>query len=92
LVTKAEAEVLVVRRATFICCRRSMLQKLWKVGNDVRRCDVGDDVEALVEALDDVGDENGVEDRGADLGEGVGRDLLAIEVVADGEVPLLDVA
>jgi hypothetical protein len=56
------------------------------------RGDVGDRVEALVEALDDVGDEVGVEDRGTDLGEGVGRGLLAVEVVADGEVPLLNVA
>jgi hypothetical protein len=37
LATKAEAEVLAVRRATFISCRSSMLRELRKVGNDVRR-------------------------------------------------------
>jgi hypothetical protein len=37
LATKAEAEVLAVRRATFISCRSSMLRKLRKVGNGVRR-------------------------------------------------------
>jgi hypothetical protein len=37
LVTKAELEVLAVWRATFISCRSSMLRKLRKVGNDVRR-------------------------------------------------------
>jgi hypothetical protein len=55
------------------------------------RGDVSDGVEALIEALDDIGDEVGVGDRGADLDEGVGRGLLAVEVVTDGEVPLLDV-
>jgi hypothetical protein len=35
------------------------------------RGDVGDGVEALVEALDDIGDEVGVGDPGPDLGEGV---------------------
>jgi hypothetical protein len=57
-----------------------------------QRGDVGDGVEALVEAFDDVGDEVRVGDQGTDLGKGVGRDLLAVEVVTDGEVPLLDVA
>jgi hypothetical protein len=37
LATKAEAEVLAVRRATFISCRSSMLRKLRKVGNGARR-------------------------------------------------------
>jgi hypothetical protein len=56
------------------------------------RGDVSDGVEALVEALDDVSDEVGVRDQGADLGEGIGCNLLAVEVVADREVPLFDVA
>jgi hypothetical protein len=37
LATKAEAEVLALRCATFITCRSSMLRKLRKVGNGVRR-------------------------------------------------------
>jgi hypothetical protein len=37
LTTKAEAEVLAVRPATFISCRSSMLRKPRKVGNGVRR-------------------------------------------------------
>jgi hypothetical protein len=37
LATKAEAEVLVVRHTTFISCRSSMLRKLRKVENGMRR-------------------------------------------------------
>jgi hypothetical protein len=92
LATKVEAEVLVVRHATFISCRSSILRKLRKVGIAEERGDVDDRVEALIEALDDVGDEVRVGDRGTDLGEGVGRGLLAVEVVSDGEVPLFDIA
>jgi hypothetical protein len=91
LVTKAEAEGLAVWRATFM-----QEQHVAEVdeGRERReeRSDVGDRVEVLVESLDDVGDEVGVGNRGADLDEGVGRGLLAVEVVTEGEVPLLDVA
>ena len=56
------------------------------------RSDVGNVVEALVQPLDDVGDEVGVRDRGADLTEGVGHRILELEVLCDGAVLLHDAA
>ena len=53
--------------------------------------DVGDAVEALVEALYDVGDELGIGDGRTDLGEGVSHLLLQVKVLGDGPILLLDV-
>jgi hypothetical protein len=56
------------------------------------RGNVGDTVEVLVEALDDVGDEIQVGDQGDDLGQGINRRLLHVEVLVDGAILMLDIA
>jgi hypothetical protein len=89
---KAEAEVLAVRHTTFILQEQHVVEV--EKGGEQREewGDVSNGVEALIEALNDVGDKVGVRDRGTDLNEGVVLGLLAVEVIADREDPLLVVA
>jgi hypothetical protein len=83
LVMKAEADALVVQRATFISCRSSMLHK---VGKGVRRgamsaMELKHSSRPWMTLVTRSESETG---RDADLCEGVGRGLLAVLVVADG--------